>query len=70
MKPDLEKIVLSAEQIASRNQEVAQEIDVHYQDCEREILLITLLDGAIVFTADLIRNLNVPLHLDCIRVSS
>lgn len=70
MKPDLEKIVLSAEQIASRNQEVAQEIDVHYQDCERDILLITLLDGAIVFTADLIRNLNVPLHLDCIRVSS
>ena len=70
MKPDLEKIILTADQIASRNQEMAAEIDYHYQDCARDILLITLLDGAIVFTADLIRHLHVPLHLDCLRVSS
>ena len=70
MKPDLEKIILTAEQIASRNQEMAAEIDNHYQDCARDILLITLLDGALVFTADLIRHLHVPLHLDCLRVSS
>jgi hypoxanthine phosphoribosyltransferase len=70
MKPDLEKIVLTAEQIASRNLEIAKEIDSHYKECKRDILLITLLDGAIVFTADLIRHLDVPLHLDCLRVSS
>ena len=61
MNPDLEKIILSAEQISSRIQEIAEDINQHYQDTVREIILITLLDGAIVFTADLIRHISVPL---------
>ena len=70
MNPDLEKIILSPEEINSRVQEIAEEINQHYKDTVREIILITLLDGAIVFTADLIRHISVPLRLDCIRVSS
>ena len=70
MNTDIEKIILSAEQIHSRIQEIAQDINQHYQDTVREIILITLLDGAIVFTADLIRHISVPLRLDCLRVSS
>ena len=67
---DLEKVILSAEEINSRIMGIAEEINRHYQDTVREIILITILDGAIVFTADLIRHLSVPLRLDCIRVSS
>ena len=67
---DIEKVILSAETIRSRILEIAEEINQHYQDRVREIILITLLDGAIVFTADLIRHLSVPLRLDCLRVSS
>ena len=67
---DLEKVLLSAEVINARILEIADEINRHYQDTVHEIILITLLDGAIVFTADLIRHLSVPLRLDCIRVSS
>ena len=48
--------------------EMGQEIGRHFHG--REIIIITLLDGAIVFTADLIRNLAIPLRLDCLRVSS
>ena len=70
MNSDIEKIILSAEQIHSRIKEIAQDINQHYQDTVREIILITLLDGAIVFTADLIRHISVPLRLDCLRVSS
>ena len=70
MNSDIEKIILSPEQIHSRIQEIAQYINQHYQDSVREIILITLLDGAIVFTADLIRHISVPLRLDCLRVSS
>ena len=70
MNTDIEKIILSPEQIHSRIQEIAQDINQHYQDTVREIILITLLDGAIVFTADLIRHISVPLRLDCLRVSS
>jgi hypoxanthine phosphoribosyltransferase len=65
---DINQILLSQEVIKKRVQELGKEIDQHYRD--REIIIITLLDGAIVFTADLIRNLAIPLRLDCLRVSS
>ena len=68
MKNDLNQILLTEEQISLRISELGLEIDRHYEG--KEILLVTLLDGAIVFTADLIRNLSIPLRLDCIRVSS
>ena len=68
MKNDIKQILLTKEVIEKRVQEIGQEIDQYYQN--REIIIITLLDGAIVFTADLIRNLAIPLRLDCLRVSS
>ncbi|HAU60378.1 MAG TPA: hypoxanthine phosphoribosyltransferase [Opitutae bacterium] len=68
MKNDLQKILLNENDIRKRIQELGLEIDRHYEG--REILLVTLLDGAIVFAADLIRNLSSPLRLDCLRVSS
>ncbi|MDG0964253.1 MAG: hypoxanthine phosphoribosyltransferase [Opitutales bacterium] len=68
MKNDIKQILLPQEVIEKRVREIGKEIDQYYQD--REIIIITLLDGAIVFTADLIRNLAIPLRLDCLRVSS
>ena len=68
MIDDINQILLSQEVIEKRVQELGKEIDQHYRDSE--IIIITLLDGAIVFTADLIRNLAIPLRLDCLRVSS
>jgi hypoxanthine phosphoribosyltransferase len=70
MNSDLEKIILTAEEINIRIQTIAEEINQHYQGKVKEIILITLLDGAIVFTADLIRYISIPLRLDCLRVSS
>ena len=60
--------LLSAARIAERLQALGEEINQHYQG--KEILLISILDGAIVFTADLLRQLRVPTQLDCLRISS
>ena len=68
MKNDLQKILLTELDIQQRVTTLGTEIDSFYEG--KEILLVTLLDGAIVFTADLIRNLSIRLRLDCIRVSS
>ena len=62
------KPLLSADQIADRLKTLAEEINHHYTG--REILLVSILDGAIVFTADLLRLLAVPTQLDCMRISS
>jgi len=68
LKKDIKEVLLTKEVIQERVMEMGQEIDRHFHG--REIIIITLLDGAIVFTADLIRNLAIPLRLDCLRVSS
>ena len=67
-KEDLERILVSEESIEKRVSELGQEIDEYYK--EKEILLVTLLNGAIVFTADLIRNIRSPLWLDTLRARS
>ena len=68
MKEDIKEVLLDKDAIQERVREIGREIDEHYKG--REIIIITLLDGAIVFAADLIRNLQIPLRLDCLRVSS
>ena len=65
---DLESILVSEESIKKRVGELGREIDEYYEG--KEILLVTLLNGAIVFTADLIRNIRSPLWLDTLRVRS
>ena len=44
--------LLSARRIADRLNHLAQEINQHYQG--QEVLLVSILDGAIIFTADLL----------------
>jgi len=62
------QILFSAERIAERVQTLAKEINQHYGG--KEILLVSILDGAIIFTADLLRLLDSPTQLDCLRISS
>lgn len=68
MFEDLETIVVSEEQIAERIRSMGEEINKLYGD--NEVSVITIINGALIFTADLIRVLRIPLRLDCIRVSS
>ena len=60
--------LLSAQRIAARLHILAEEINQFYQN--KEVLLVSILDGAIIFTADLLRLLKVPTQLDCLRISS
>ena len=52
--PDLERVVFSEQQIAMRVRELAREIEAFYPT-EEELLVIGLLKGAFMFTADLVR---------------
>jgi hypoxanthine phosphoribosyltransferase len=65
---NLESILLSEEQIKARLKELGTEINAAYEG--REIAVIAIINGAVIFVADVIRQLNIPLRLDCIRVSS
>ncbi len=62
------EILLTAEEISTRVSELAQEISDDYKG--KMPLLIGVLKGAVVFLSDLIRELNIPLEIDFIAVSS
>jgi hypoxanthine phosphoribosyltransferase len=69
MIADLQEILVSEDQIRRRIPELAGEISRRYQDAD-ELTIIAIINGAVPFTADLIRHITIPIRLDCIRVSS
>jgi len=62
------KILISRAEIAKAVDRLAREIKRDYQD--KQPLLIGVLKGSFVFMADLIRQLDLPLELDFVRLSS
>ena len=68
MGADLEKILLSEEQIHSRLDEMAAEIDADYAG--KELLLVGVLRGAVMVMADLSRRLHTSVEMDWMAVSS
>jgi len=68
MHPDLDRIVLTEEEIQARIAELGDEIGRDYRD--EPILLIAVLRGAALFVADLARCISSPVELDFMAVSS
>lgn len=67
MKPQGEEIV-SSQDIHARVRELGRQITQDYQD--RQLVLLGVLNGAFIFTADLCRAIDLDLTIDFIRVTS
>ena len=65
---EVERILIPEAQLARRVQILAREIERDFRG--REMVVVSLLSGTVMFLADLIRHLNLPLRLDFIGVSS
>ncbi|MGC6456093.1 MAG: hypoxanthine phosphoribosyltransferase [Coraliomargaritaceae bacterium] len=65
---DLDTILVSDKEIQSRLAELGQQIHRDYRG--KELAVIAIINGAIIFVADLIRQIRLPVQLDCIRVAS
>jgi hypoxanthine phosphoribosyltransferase len=65
---DVERILITEDQIARRVHELSREIQRDFAG--RETVVVSLLNGTVMFLADLIRHLSLPLRLDFIGVSS
>jgi hypoxanthine phosphoribosyltransferase len=65
---DLEKVLITEEQIGHRLRELAVEIDADYEG--RDLLLVGVLKGAVMVMADLARALSSHLEMDWMAVSS
>jgi len=65
---DVEEVLLTEEQIQQRVEELGAQLTVDYAG--REPVLISVLKGSIVFLADLVRGMELPLSIDIMEVSS
>ncbi len=65
---ELERILITDDQIARRIRGMARGIERDFAG--REMVVVSLLNGTVMFLADLIRHLSLPLRLDFIGVSS
>ena len=68
MNQDLERIMITEEQIAGRVREVAVQLDKLYEG--RRPVVVCILKGSVMFFSDLIRHMETPLEQDFMAVSS
>jgi hypoxanthine phosphoribosyltransferase len=71
---DIKSVLLTTEQIQARIAELGQEIGDNYRDAAietgQDLLLITVLKGAVIFVTDLARAIPVPTQFEFMAVSS
>lgn len=64
------EVLVPRESIRRRVSELAAQIDAAYAGCERALVLICVLKGSLVFTADLARALSIPVELEFVACRS
>ena len=65
---DIDKVIVDEATIKGRLKELGAEISQAYEG--RDLAVIAIINGAIIFVADLIRELTIPMQLDCVRIAS
>ena len=65
---DVERVLVTAEAIQRRVRALGRRIDEHYAD--KDLLLIAVLKGSVLFLADLMRAISIPHEIDFLATSS
>jgi len=68
MRGDLERVLFDEPAIHRRLDDIAAQISNDYH--ERELTVIAVLHGSLMFVADLLRRIPLPLKLECLSVAS
>jgi hypoxanthine phosphoribosyltransferase len=70
LRADVEEILIPADRIAVRLDELAAEVDRDYADRDGDLLLVGVLRGAVFTLSDLARRLTIPAAIDFMACSS
>ena len=68
MIDDIERVLLSREQLHARVCQLAAQIERDYEG--KDLVMVCVLNGAAVFYIDLLMEMDIPLEMNFIRVSS
>ena len=67
---DLARVLIDADTISRRVDELAQQINNDYRDRKDPLILVGVLKGSFIFLSDLVRRLTIPHIVDFIAISS
>lgn len=68
MLNDIEKVLISEEQIRAKVAEIGRKITDDYEG--KSLLMVSILKGSVIFMADLLREVKIPARIDFMSVSS
>ena len=68
MYDDIERILITKEEMKKRIEEIAKQLDEEYKD--RNPIMVCILKGAVMFFSDLTRAMTIPLAVDFMAISS
>jgi hypoxanthine phosphoribosyltransferase len=68
MEKDIEKVLIRESQIKDKVKETAQKITIDYE--HKNLTIVSILNGSLIFLSDLIRFLPFPVKIDTIRVNT
>ena len=68
MLQDIKEILFSEEVINAKTKELAGRISSDYKG--KDLLVVGVLKGSVIFAADLIKNISIPCEIDFMAVSS
>lgn len=68
MREDVQQVLISEERLAAKVKELGARISEDYGG--KKLLLVSVLKGAVVFMADLMRAVTIPIRVDFMSVSS
>ena len=68
MHQDIEKVLIDEEVIQKRLQVLADKVKADFEG--KPMVVVALLKGAILFMADLLRRIPLPMEIECVNVAS
>ena len=66
----IERVLFTEEEISTRVAELGAKISEDYKDIDSPLLTVGILNGAVVFFADLVRKITIPVQFDTLIASS
>ena len=70
IKNDIERILISEQQLSDIIDRLAQQITNDYKDSKRKLVFVVILKGSIPFATELMKRVTLPLEIEVMKVSS
>ncbi len=68
MTDDIQKVLITEEELSKIVKRLGDQISEDYKD--KDLLLVSVLKGSVIFMADLMRSITIPCNIDFMAVSS